>query len=93
MGRILNKDATDVPIFLLDKIYRKTDILIMSPKNVVQYFGSQVAAAKALGVYQSSVAEWVANGCIPEVRQYQIELATNGQLRADKPALRLERAA
>ena len=37
---------------------------------------------------QSSVAGWVQNGAVPMDRQYQIEIATNGMLRADLPAIR-----
>ena len=60
----------------------------MSPDQVIGYFGGQTAAAKALGVAQSSVAGWIDNGKVPETRQYQIELATYGALKADEPALR-----
>ena len=64
----------------------------MSPKQVVDFFGTQVATAQALGIAQSSVAGWVADGKVPMDRQYQIELATDGQLRADLPALRVKAA-
>lgn len=60
----------------------------MSPKQVIEYFRTQIGVAEALGIAQSSVAGWIEAGEVPEVRQYQIELATNGQLRADLPALR-----
>jgi DNA-binding transcriptional regulator YdaS (Cro superfamily) len=60
----------------------------MAPHEVISFFGTQVAASKALGISQPSIAMWVEVGIVPEVRQYQIELATNGQLRADLPALR-----
>lgn len=62
----------------------------MSPHELIGYFRTQVAAAKALGCAQSTVAEWCTQGDIPEVRQYQIELATSGKLKADKPALRTD---
>ena len=60
----------------------------MTPQDLQKHYGTQTAIARALGAAQSSVAEWFQNGRIPEGRQYQIELATNGVLRADKPALR-----
>lgn len=60
----------------------------MSPKQVIEHFRTQIGVAEALGIAQSSVAGWIESGEVPEVRQYQIELATNGQLRADLPALR-----
>lgn len=62
----------------------------MNPKQVIDYFGTQEKAAEALGLRQPSIAGWVGDGEIPLVRQYQIELATNGKLRADLPALRTE---
>lgn len=60
----------------------------MSPQELVTHYGTQSAAAKALGCGQSTVAEWCSDGVIPEGRQYQIELATGGALVADKPAFR-----
>lgn len=62
----------------------------MSPQELVSHYGTQSAAAKALGCGQSTVAEWCGEGSIPEGRQYQIELATGGVLVADKPAFRGE---
>lgn len=60
----------------------------MSPQELLAHYGTQAAAAKALGCAQSTVAEWCTDGSIPEGRQYQIELATNRILVADKPAFR-----
>jgi len=64
----------------------------MTKTEALNYFGSQGAMARALGCGQSTISEWFE---IPEGRQYQIELATKGRLKADKPALRakLKRAA
>lgn len=64
----------------------------MTPHDAIHHFKTQTRLATALGMSQSSVAEWVANGYIPLPRQYQIELATDGALKADKPALRTEAA-
>ena len=41
-----------------------------------------------LGCKQPSVAEWFEKGEVPEGRQYQLELATQGALKAEKPAKR-----
>jgi DNA-binding transcriptional regulator YdaS (Cro superfamily) len=60
----------------------------MKPQDAITYFGTQTKLAHALGMSQSSIAEWVANDAIPEARQYQIELATCRALLADLPALR-----
>ena len=64
----------------------------MSPKQLVEFFGTQTAAAKALGIEQPTISGWVTDGEIPIIRQYQIELATNGALRASLPANRLKSA-
>lgn len=61
----------------------------MSPQEVIEFYGTQAKAATALGMRQSSVAEWFTKGEVPEGRQYQIELATGGALRADLPANRV----
>lgn len=58
----------------------------MSPQQVIEFYGTQVNVASALGIAQSSVSGWVQAGAVPMERQYQVELATNGQLRADLPA-------
>lgn len=64
----------------------------MTPKDLEEFFGNKSAIAAALGASVSSVYDWFAVGEVPEGRQYQIELATNGRLRAAKPALRQEDA-
>jgi len=58
----------------------------MTKLEAIKFFGSPGALATALGCGQSSVSEWKE---IPEGRQYQIELATRGKLKADRPALRV----
>ncbi len=58
----------------------------MTPNDVVQHFGTQVKAAQALGIKQSSIAGWIKNGAVPEGRQYQIQLLTGGKLQADRKA-------
>jgi hypothetical protein len=52
--------------------------------DVINFYGSQAAAARALSVAQPSVWGWKDSG-IPIERQIQIELATGGQLKADIP--------
>jgi hypothetical protein len=61
----------------------------MSPKQVIEFFGSPLKAAVALGLKAPSIYDWIDGGEVPEARQYQIEMATDGALRADKPALRV----
>lgn len=62
----------------------------MTPQQAIAHFESLPKLAKALGVAPASVYDWLNAGSIPETRQYQIELATGGALKADKPALRVE---
>jgi hypothetical protein len=58
----------------------------MSPEQVIAHYGTQAAVCRALGIKQPSVFEWVANGRIPRLRQYQIQLETRGKLLADDRA-------
>lgn len=60
----------------------------MTPQQVLDHFGTQAEIARVLGCKQPSVAEWFSDGKIPDGRQYQLELATAGHLKADKPANR-----
>lgn len=60
----------------------------MKPKQALAYFGTQTEMARRLGCAQSSISEWFDNDRIPDGRQYQIQIATVGKLKADKPALR-----
>jgi len=60
----------------------------MTPSELITYFKTQALAARALGCAQSSISGWVEQGHIPDGRQYQIQLATEGRLLADRPALR-----
>lgn len=60
----------------------------MTPEEAKEHFGSQSAVARVLGVAASSVSEWFTAGRIPLGRQYQLELASSGALRAEKPANR-----
>lgn len=60
----------------------------MNPRQVIEFFGDHRSVAEALGLAAPSIYDWEKSGQVPEGRQYQIEMATNGALRADKPALR-----
>lgn len=60
----------------------------MKPIDLISFFRTATGVARALGCAPSTVAEWVASDQVPEGRQYQAELATNGRLKADQPALR-----
>ena len=57
----------------------------MLTKDAIDHFGSQTALAEALGIRQASVAGW--GKTVPPLRQLQIQVLTNGKLRADKTIL------
>lgn len=60
----------------------------MTPQDLLNHYHTQAEIARVAGCNQPSVAEWFSDGKVPEGRQYQFELATNGKLKADKPANR-----
>ena len=50
--------------------------------NLIAHFGSQVAAATALGVTQPTLSNWKKRGRIPHLQQLRIEHLTKGKLKA-----------
>lgn len=59
-------------------------IIVMTYTQLIAHYGSQAAAARAIGVKPPSVAEWKEKG-IPAPRQAQYELDSHGALIADRP--------
>lgn len=59
----------------------------MTPNQVIEHFDGIPKAAKALGITYQAIQQWILKGEVPEGRQYQIELLTNGQLKADRSAV------
>ena len=53
----------------------------MKTSDVVRHYGTQTAAAAALGMDQSSVSGW--GEFPPDKRQLQVERLTNGLLKAE----------
>lgn len=51
----------------------------MTKEEAIREFGTQVALAKALGLTQHTVSSW---GEVPVLRQLQIEVITEGRLKA-----------
>lgn len=56
----------------------------MKPSDLETHFGSQIEAARALGLDRRTVWAWFSRGSIPIGRQYQIEVATKGKLKAQR---------
>lgn len=50
--------------------------------KLIKHFGSQVAAATALGVTQPTLSNWKKRGSIPHLQQLRIEHVTKGKLKA-----------
>jgi biotin operon repressor len=55
----------------------------MTKQQAVKHFKTGAKLAEALGITHQAVYDW--GDKIPEVRQYQIEVVTKGQLKADRP--------
>ncbi len=55
----------------------------MKKKDVLKYFGNSVQTAKALGITKQAVHYWPDE--IPLGRACEIELLTNGALKAKRP--------
>jgi DNA-binding transcriptional regulator YdaS (Cro superfamily) len=50
-------------------------------KQVIEFFGSKSAMAKALGVDKAAVSQWLRYG-LPPARAIEIEKMTNGEIKA-----------
>lgn len=56
----------------------------MSPKELIEYFGSEVKVAAAVGVSQQAVRVWSSKDKIPRLTQFAIQAITKNKLVADK---------
>ncbi|RAU43459.1 MULTISPECIES: Cro/CI family transcriptional regulator [unclassified Pseudomonas] len=52
----------------------------MKTKEVAAHFGSKTKLAEALGISPSAVTMW--GETVPEGRQFQLQILTNGQFKA-----------
>jgi hypothetical protein len=59
----------------------------MKTDQAISHFGSYAALAAALGIDQSAVRHW--RGSVPLLRQYQLQVITDGKLVADNPDERI----
>lgn len=57
----------------------------MTKQEVIGYFGSVTAAAKALGRTKGAVSQWA--DALPQNLQFEIEGRTGGALKADTPKI------
>ena len=58
----------------------------MRKSEAIEFFGSQAAIARALGIEPPSVSLWAEDG-VPVLRQLQLEALSGGKLRADPSIL------
>ena len=57
----------------------------MTPEQAIEHFGSQSELARQLGCGRATVSQWKqVFGFIPKGRQYEIEVLTDGKLKADR---------
>ena len=54
----------------------------MTTQEAVDFFGGRQKLAEALGIWVSSVYQWGESP--PPVRQFQIEVASKGKLKAER---------
>ncbi len=55
----------------------------MAPQDLLKYFKTKTAIARAARIAPSSVSEWFEHGAVPVARQYQFQVLTNGALCVD----------
>ncbi|MEI8614921.1 Cro/CI family transcriptional regulator [Shewanella sp. PP-He15 brown] len=64
----------------------------MKKAAAIDHFGSQAKLAAAIGVSQAAISKWPVD--VPELRAYQIERLTDGELKATElPLMSPEHAA
>ena len=57
----------------------------MTPKNLIEHYGSQVAAARARNLDKQLIHSWIKRGSIPLAQQCEYEVVSGGALKADIP--------
>ena len=55
----------------------------MKVKEVEEYFGSGMAAARAIGYHPRTFSTWKKRGKIPYLTQIRYEIVTKGKLKAE----------
>ena len=67
--------------------FRETAIYYghMNPKDLIEFYGTQVAAARARNLDKQLIHGWIKRGSIPLAQQCKYEVVSGGQLKADIP--------
>ncbi len=55
----------------------------MKPEDVKAFYGTQYNFKKVTGMSQSTLANWLRWGRVPEDAQYKLERLTNGKLKTE----------
>lgn len=55
----------------------------MKLEEVIEYFGGKTKTARAVGISQPAVSQWVKVGKVPELMQYKIQVLTKNKLKAE----------
>lgn len=63
----------------------------MDYRQIIDHFGSQIAAAEKLGVTQPTLSNWKARGRVPHLQQLRIQHITKGKLKASPDILKVSR--
>lgn len=59
----------------------------MTVQEVIEHFGGVAETARALSISYQAVQQWLDKGQVPEGRQWQIQVLTDGALSvSEKPA-------
>jgi len=53
----------------------------MKPNDLLTYWPTKTAIAKAFGIHKPSVSQWFSENKIPITRQYQAQILTKGKLK------------
>ena len=69
----------------IDKRFGMPNNVGMKTSEAIDFFGSKAAVAAALGLKTPSVYEW--GEFPPQLRQIQLEMLSNGKLKADAACL------
>jgi transcriptional repressor of cell division inhibition gene dicB len=56
----------------------------MKTQDAITYFGGIKPLAEALSIWPHNISRW--GDTVPIARQYEIEVKTNGGLKADEPS-------
>lgn len=60
----------------------------MTIQDIIDFYGSGINAANAIGVTRQAVYQWRSSGSVPIGRQYEYESKTDGALKVTRSSVR-----